>query len=616
MALLEKVNCISDLKKLSIEELVVLASEIRDYLINSVTVTGGHLASNLGAVELTIALHYVFDSPDDKIIWDVGHQSYVHKILTGRKDLIRSIRSKGGLSGFPNTNESEHDIFNTGHSSTSLSLGLGFARARDLEGQDNHVISVIGDGALTGGMAFEALNDLGSSKTKMIVILNDNNMSISPNVGGMSQHLSKVRLSRKYAAFKLRTLKLTRQLPLIGNKIAKVLERVRDNLKFALVGGKMFEQLGLKYIGAIDGHNIMLLVEFFEHVKRLNEPVLMHISTVKGKGMPEAERNPSKYHGVNPCGYNGSEYSFSKTLGCALTANAYNNPKIIAITAAMEDGTGLTPFREAHGDRFFDVAICEQHAVTMAAAFAKSGFKPYFAVYSSFLQRSYDQLLHDVCLNKLGVVLCIDRAGVVGADGITHQGIYDLSYLSTLPNITICVPKSTEELKAVLKWSETYNAPLAIRYPRDSVWEDGKVEPVREGKWEIISAVEGKSSQSNCVILAAGGRMLDIASKAMELIKGKISVTLVNARFVKPIDREFLDEAVTANALVVVMEDNIAHGGLMSAVGMYLNSKLKAVRYEHICMPDTVSELGSIDEVFEAVGITPQTVAARINKRL
>ncbi|HEY8423703.1 MAG TPA: 1-deoxy-D-xylulose-5-phosphate synthase, partial [Clostridia bacterium] len=585
--MLDKINAPEDLKHLSIAQLKQLSEEIRQYLIETISVTGGHLASNLGVVELTLALFYVFDPPKDKFIWDVGHQAYIHKILTGRKDKLNTIRSLNGISGFPNKDESEYDVFNTGHASTSISAGLGMARARDLKGEDYNIVSIIGDGALTGGMAFEALNDLGVSRTKMIIILNDNNMSISPNTGALNSYLSKIRVSKKYSSLKLKVKKIIDQLPIIGKPLLNVLEKIRDRVKFALVSGKIFEQFGLKYIGPIDGHNLDELIEFLSDVKSLNEPVLLHIVTQKGKGLPCAEQNPTVYHGLNSPGLNNG-HSFSKALGKTLSRLADNNKSIAAITAAMAEGTGLEIFKKNHKERFFDVAICEEHAVTMAAGLAASGLKPYVAIYSTFLQRSFDQILHDVCLMKLPVTFCIDRAGVVGADGVTHQGIYDLSYLSLMPDMTIISPKDIKEFEMTLEWSQEFFKPLAIRYPKDSVLKIDIHAPIEYGKWETI-----KSENSNIYIIAAGGRMIKLGLETAELLK-ELKINIINARFIKPIDREFLN-SLPEDCFIVTMEDNVLQGGLGQAVASYLLSKNKKFKIKNIAMPEKVAIIGSIE---------------------
>lgn len=607
MPILDRINGPQDIKSLDIYELKLLSEEIRKCLIDTITVTGGHLASNLGVVELTLALYYVFNPPYDKFIWDVGHQAYIHKILSGRKDRLNTIRSYQGLSGFPNRDESEYDIFNTGHASTSISAGLGIARGRDIKHENYNVISIIGDGAMTGGMAFEALNDLGASKTKMIIILNDNNMSISPNVGGLNKYLSRVRLSKKYASLKLKTLKIINQLPIVGKPLGRMLNRARDNLKFALINGKMFEQFGLKYIGPIDGHDLESIIEFLNHSKEIDEPVLLHIITQKGKGLPCAEKNPVEYHGLSSAHNLSNGHSFSKAFGKTLSRLASQNQSITAITAAMAEGTGLEIFQKNHPDRFFDVAICEEHAVTMAAGLAASGLKPYVAIYSTFLQRSFDQILHDVCLMKLPVTFCLDRAGIVGADGVTHQGIYDLSYLSIMPDMTITSPKDIKELEMILEWSVDFKAPLAIRYPKDSVINIDIHTPIEYGKWEYI-----QSSKSNIFVIATGGQMLKLSLEiAKELENKNINLNIINARFIKPLDYAFLDN-LSDESYIITMEDNILQGGLGASIANYLVEKNKKFKIKHYAMPKKVAILGTIEEVYKALGFTAEKISKEL----
>lgn len=611
MSILDTIKQPSDIKKLNTKELIHLAEELREYLIKTVSITGGHLASNLGVVELTLALYKVFDFEKDKLIWDVGHQSYVHKIITGRKEALKTIRTKNGISGFPNREESKYDVFNTGHSSTSISAALGFARARDIKGGDENIVAVIGDGAMTGGMAFEALNDWGVSKNKMIVILNDNNMSISNNIGGLSNHLSKIRISKRYAALKLKTLKIIKGIPLAGDRAVTLLNKMRDNLKFALINGKMFEQFGLKYIGPIDGHNIEEIIEFLSYVKDMDAPIVLHIITQKGKGLKGAEVNPTKYHGIEA--FNGKQccHSNSKAMSETLCEIARTNEKVIGITAAMAEGTKLDIFQKEFPNRFFDVAICEPHAVTFAAALAASGMKPYFAVYSTFLQRAFDQILHDVCLMNLGVVFCIDRAGIAGADGVTHQGIYDLSYLSLMPNMTIVAPKNIAELKEFMYWSNSFNTPLAIRYSKDSILEDLNLpcDSIELGKWEYI-----KNSNTNIYIIASGGRMLKLAILTADILaKDNISVNIINARFIKPLDYNLLDN-IQDSSIVLTLEDNVARGGLGEAIAAHFIKTSKDIRIKNIAMPELVKELGTIDEVFETLGFTPDMIAKTVKE--
>ncbi|MDF2591838.1 MAG: 1-deoxy-D-xylulose-5-phosphate synthase, partial [Clostridia bacterium] len=474
MNMLDKINSPEDIKQLKEKELNQLAGEIREYIISTVSETGGHLASNLGVVELSLALHRVFNSPEDKIIWDVGHQAYIHKLLTGRKEKLKTIRSLGGLSGFPKRSESEHDIFETGHSSTSISAALGIAKARDLSGEDYNVIAVIGDGSLTGGMAFEALNNAGDFPTRLIVILNDNNMSISSNIGGMANYLSKIRTVPAYFKLKARVGSVLKQVPILGNAMFNSAERLKNWFKYLLVPGIIFEELGFKYLGPIDGHDIHNLEYVLKRAKSYNGyPVFIHVITKKGKGYEKAEVEPSKYHGVNPFDIESGKSkksstgrSYSNVFGDWICEAAIKDKRVAAVTAAMPDGTGLTKFSKQHKERFFDVGIAEQHAVTFSAGLAVGGYKPYFAVYSTFLQRAYDQIVHDVCLQNLPVTFAIDRAGLVGPDGETHHGVFDIAYLRHMPNIMIMSPKDGKEMEQMLDLTLQMDSPCAIRYPR------------------------------------------------------------------------------------------------------------------------------------------------------
>lgn len=556
MSILEKVNSPADLKRLGISELETYAEEVRQYIIETVEKNGGHLASNLGAVDFTIALHYVFDCPKDKIIFDVGHQAYAHKIITGRRDVFSELRKQGGITGFPNRNESEYDAFTTGHSSTSLSVGLGMARARDLKGEDYHVVSVIGDGALTGGMAYEALNDIGASGARMIIILNDNAMSISKNVGAMSAYLGKLRLSKRYKFAKNTLKRGIDGLPIVGPTCMRLAERVKGWLKKQLISNKMFEQLGIKYYGVFDGHNIAETIGLLRKVKNENKPVLLHLTTNKGSGMYEAEKDPEKFHGVDATDVCRRAVKFSAVVGEELTALAEKDDKIVAVTAAMAAGTGLSAFEKRFPQRFFDVGIAEQHAVSMCAGLAAEGCKPYFAVYSSFLQRGFDQILHDVCISKLPVRFLIDRAGAVGADGVTHQGLFDLSYLSCLPNMTVLAPRNGEDLRRMLRWSVGFDAPLAIRYPKDFE-RDEPVAEVDFPHWEKIG--EGNEPVT---VLAVGARMTEIARHS--------GCTVYSARFVKPLDTDLLDGLGRERNPIVTMEENVLCGGFGESVRRYL----------------------------------------------
>lgn len=572
--IIDNYNDIEQLNKMSFEELDDFAIEIRKFLIEKVSKTGGHLASNLGIVELTLSLYKVFDFNNDKLIWDVGHQSYVHKILTGRKDDFDTLRKFGGMSGFPKRCESQFDFFETGHSSTSISAALGIARARDIYKQIYNVIAVIGDGALTGGMAMEALNDVGYNKTKMIIILNDNQMSIGKNVGGMSTYLSKMRIDPKYNKFKEDLSTTLNKIPNIGNSMNKSIGKVKNGIKQIFVPGMLFEDMGIKYLGPIDGHNIKELTDILSMAKKIKGPVIIHVITRKGKGYEYAEKNPGKFHGIGPFDKSTGEsllrgdYTYSNAFGEEIIELAKQNLNIVAITAAMRDGTGLRNFSQKFPERFFDVGIAEQHAVTLAAGMASQGLKPIFAVYSTFLQRAYDQILHDVCMQKLPVILAIDRAGIVGEDGETHQGVFDLSYLSSMPNMTIMTPKCIEELKYMFKWAVEQNYPIAIRYPRGG---DNDYKPVvmthfTKGKWEMIH-------KEGTLAIIASGKMVQVAEGVREKLRTiSIKCTIISACFVKPIDCEMLKELANEKFSIVTLEDNVLHGGMGSMIVEYLNS--------------------------------------------
>lgn len=584
--LLEKITSPEEVKKLSNVELEVLASEIREFLIDSVSKTGGHLASNLGVVELTLSLFKNFNFEKDRLIWDVGHQSYVHKILTGRKDKFNTLRKFNGLSGFPKRSESKYDAFDTGHSSTSISAALGMARARDIKGEKNDVIAVIGDGALTGGMALEALNDVGFNKTKLIVVLNDNQMSISKNVGGLSTHLNKLRTEPKYNKLKY-DINETLNHSKSGKKLANCISKFKDGIKQIIVPSMLFEDMGLKYIGPIDGHDIETMNQVFNNAKSIDGPVIIHVVTNKGKGYDFAEKNPNKYHGVSPFDLESGEaksnntMTYSKAFGNTMMEIAKEDDKLVAITAAMPDGTGLKDFSKKYPNRFFDVGIAEAHATTLAAGLASSSLKPVFAVYSTFLQRAFDQVIHDVCIQNMPVVFAIDRAGLVGEDGETHQGILDLSYLSQMPNMTIMAPKQIEEIDIMLRWALKQNCPIAIRYPRGGDL-CSNLKPLKEinlGKWEKV--IEGEK-----IAIIAVGKMLQNAILASEILKQKgINPTIINASFVKPLDDNMLESLVKDSYDIITIEDNMINGGFGSYVLMKLYSlgfrnKFKALGFE------------------------------------
>lgn len=559
MGFWEQINSPYDLKKLSVKELEIYAQELRRHIIDTSVTCGGHLASNLGAIELTIALHYVFDCPQDKLIFDVGHQCYAHKIITGRREFFDKnlLRKNGGITGFPSPQESEYDSFIAGHSSTSLSVLSGFIKARKLKNENYNVIAVIGDGAFTGGMVYEALNDIGASGEPAIVILNDNDMSISRNVGAVSKYLSSLRLNKRYLKLKSDLEKGLSAIPFFGEEIRNGVHVLKDGLKSVIIERKIFEQFGFKYYGPYDGHNIADLIEIFSAAKEKTSPLVIHLITQKGRGLSEAEHNPEKYHGISPENHK-KTYSFSATMGETLVSMANENKKIVAVTAAMASGTGLEAFANAHPERYFDVGIAEQNAVTMCAAMAKEGFKPYFAVYSTFLQRGFDQLLNDVAILDLPVTLLIDRAGVVGSDGVTHQGTFDLSYLTLIPNMTVVAPKDTEELKKIMLWSNDFYSPLAIRYPKDceNIYDESEI---AYGKWQKL-----KSGSDKIFVLAAGSRAVNCAMQTQK-------ATVMNCLFVKPLDVEFLKALDDRSVTVITLEDNVLHGGFGSSVKEKLN---------------------------------------------
>ena len=611
---LDKINSPEDLKKLNINEMEELADEIRQFLIKSISKTGGHLASNLGVVELTLALHKVFDSPKDKLIWDVGHQSYIHKIITGRKDDFKTLRQLNGLSGFPKENESEHDIFDTGHSSTSISVGLGIACARDIKREDFNVVSVIGDGSITGGMALEAINHLGYLNKKMIIILNDNEMSIDENVGGMSRYLSSIIRNAKANQVKDKIEKIL-SLTKAGNFIYKTADKVKDGIisKFTPQDCELFESLGVKYYGPIDGHNIKELIDILNKAKNKKGPVLLHVITEKGKGYEYAEHEPNKYHGVSKFNIeqgvkSSSEESISSHVGKKLTNMADEDESIVAITAAMPSGTGLNNFAISYPYRYYDVGIAEQHATTFAAGLAKEGMKPYFAVYSSFLQRGFDQVIHDVSITKKNVTFLIDRAGLVGNDGETHHGVFDLSYLNMVPNITVMAPKDTKELDLMMDLSREIDGPVAIRYPRGNSYyiERGSYNKINIGTYEVLE-------EGNDILVLAIGNMVKKALSARDiLIKDNINPTIVNARFLKPMDEELLHDLLKNHSKVVTIEDNVISGGFGSRINKFIIDNNYNVKIENIGIPDKFVEHGNVDELFETIGMSDEQIANRI----
>lgn len=613
--ILERIQKENDIKTLTPKELDILRDEIREFLVESISKTGGHLASNLGVVELTMALHLAFDLPKDKIIWDVGHQSYTHKLLTGRKDGFATLRQLGGMSGFPKTIESESDCFNTGHSSTSISAGLGMAHARELTGEDYYVVSVIGDGALTGGMAFEALNNASQLKSNFIIVLNDNNMSISENVGGLNRYLSNFRTADVYSDLKENVKHSLSQIPGVGKKMVQKIHNAKSGLKQLFVPGMFFEEMGLIYLGPVDGSNIAAMRKIFNEAKRVDGPVLVHVLTKKGAGYLPAERHPARFHGTEPFeietgipSNKRKKANYTDVFSTVMLKLAERNPKVVAITAAMTDGTGLKRFHLNYPERFFDVGIAEEHAVTFAAGMAKMGLIPVFAVYSSFLQRAYDQIMHDVCLQNLPVVFAIDRAGLVGSDGETHQGIFDLSFLSTIPNMTILAPKNKWELSDMMKFAVAFGAPIAVRYPRGLAYDGLKEfrEPVVLGKSEMLY------EESEVALFALGG-MVAIAEEVRNRLKERgHSCTLVNARFAKPFDEEMIRRLAGTHKLLVTMEENVKSGGMGEHIESFLFSQKLDVSILTVSVPDQFVEHGNVNALREMLGIDAASVAARI----
>ncbi len=617
-AIFPGVNSPEDIKKLNIRQLERLAWEIRQFMIKGVSRTGGHLASNLGVVELTLALHKVFTTPRDRIIWDVGHQTYVHKIITGRKERFNSLRKLGGLSGFPKVQESPHDCFNTGHSSTAISAALGIAKGRDLKNEDYHVVAVVGDGALTGGMAFEALNDAGRSTSNFIVILNDNEMSISRNVGGLSRYLSKIRTEPIYFKVKEDIDLILKKIPAIGMSAARALNRAKGSIKYMIMPGIIFEELGFKYLGPINGHNIAELIEVFSRAKTVKGPVFIHVVTQKGKGYSHAERQPQKFHGISPFDVETGEItvnnggSYSDCFGQEMVKLAEADPRVVAITAAMPDGTGLLPFSRKFPNRFFDVGIAEQHAVTFAAGLARTGFIPVVAIYSSFLQRAYDQIIHDVAIQNFHVVFAIDRAGVVGEDGETHQGLYDIAYLNHVPNMTIMAPVDYSEFRAMLKFALfNMKGPVAIRYPKgrgpEKLVDTPPIQP-----WRGCLVFEGRD-----VTLVAAGSELATALKVREYLSNEgISAEIINPRFIKPLDLKLISSSVKKTGKVAVLEDGTVSGGLGSSILQSLKLEGNQVKARLFAFPDEFIPHGTRDELFKLYGLDPESIAGDIMRML
>lgn len=618
--LLDSINNANDIKKIKDQDYDKLAEEIRDFLIQNVSKTGGHLASNLGVVELTMALHLNLGFPQDKLVWDVGHQAYTHKLLTGRKKLFSTLRQMDGLSGFPKIEESTCDSFDTGHSSTAISAALGLAKARDLKGDNNKVVAVIGDGALTGGLAFEALNNAGRLKSNMIIVLNDNNMSISENVGGLANYLGKLRTSSKYTGFKENMENTLNQMPGVGKALVEKLKRSKDAIKYFMLPSMFFEDMGLTYIGPIDGHDIDQLLEALEVAGRAKKAVVVHIITQKGKGYRPAEKYPSRYHGVDPFDIASGRpigidktLSYTKIFSDALVNLAFADDKVVAITAAMPNGTGLSNFKRQFPDRFFDVGIAEEHAVTFAAGLARGGFKPVVAIYSTFLQRAYDQILHDVCINNLPVTFAIDRAGISGRDGKTHQGTFDLSFLSHIPNLTVLAPKNSLELEDMMAYAVACNGPIAIRYPKGEAYL-GLNEyraPIEYGKAELI--YEGEE-----VAIFAVGSMVKTGQEVAEALQreGK-RVTLVNVRFISPFDKEMIKQLAQKHRLIVTLEENVKNGGYGQKVSDYLfEEKLNHIKFLNIALPEVFIEQGSVSELWKKFGLDTESILNRIRDEL
>ena len=613
--ILEQIKGPEDLKKLTSEELSQLAEEIRAFLIEKISHTGGHLASNLGVVELTIALFRTFDLPEDKIIWDVGHQSYTHKILSGRRMEFDELRQYGGLSGFPKRKESPYDSFDTGHSSTSISAGLGIAQGRDILGEDYKVVSVIGDGALTGGMAYEALNNAARMKKNFIIILNDNKMSISENVGGMSRYLGGLRTGAGYNDLKKNVADTLERIPVVGGRMIDKIKRTKNSIKQLFIPGMLFENMGITYLGPVDGHNIPALCKVLKEAQKLDHAVLVHVLTKKGKGYEPAEKNPAHFHGVSPFDIKTGKplaekkyptYTdvFSKKL-CQL---GETHPELVAVTAAMPDGTGVAAFGKKFPDRFFDVGIAEAHAVTSAAGMAAAGLRPVVAVYSSFLQRGYDQILHDVCIQNLPVLFAVDRAGLVGSDGETHQGIFDYSYLTSIPNMSVAAPKNLWELRAMLDFAMDYKAPFAIRYPRGTAYRGLKefMQPSAYGKGEIIYEEEN-------IALLAVGSMVSTGEHVREKLKEEgVSCTLANARFVKPFDKELVDRLAKNHRLIVTMEENVLQGGFGLPVTAYIHEHYPQVKVMNIALPDAYVEHGNVSVLRKGLGIDSDSIIQRL----
>ena len=617
--MLEKINKPNDIHKIELADFPELAAEIRQFLIRSVSHTGGHLASNLGVVELTLALHNVLDLPQDKIIWDVGHQAYTHKILTGRKEGFVNLRKEGGMSGFPKRKESDCDSFDAGHSSNSISAGLGYVRARDLQGQNYRVVSVIGDGSLTGGMAYEAMNNAAELKTNFIIVLNDNNMSISKNVGGISSYLSALRTAEAYTGMKMNTTKALKKIPKVGPAIVDTMRKTKSSIKQLIIPGMFFENMGITYLGPVDGHNMRQMMRLFNEAKRVEGPVLVHVLTEKGRGYTPACVHPDRFHGTGPfdikTGKPLSEKkipTYTDVFSDTMAALGKEQKKLVGITAAMPDGTGLKKFGKLFPERLFDVGIAEEHAVSFAAGLALGGITPVVAIYSSFLQRAVDQILHDVCMQNLHVVFAIDRAGLVGADGETHQGCFDLSYLTMMPNMTVMAPKNQWELEKMLEFAVCAAGPCAIRYPRGNAYQGLKEfnGPIQYGKSEVISR------GSKTAILSVGS-MTAVCEQVFHEMKARgDNPTFVNARFVKPLDTALLDELAKDHSLFVTVEENVKNGGFGEHVASYMEACHPQTRVLSLAIWNHFVEHGEVDSLRARVGLSPVEILSAIDNEL
>jgi len=613
--ILERIQKANDIKKLKWEEQDVLAAEIRQFLVENLSKTGGHLASNLGVVELTMAMHLAFSLPKDKIIWDVGHQSYTHKILTGRKEQFDNLRQYGGMSGFPKRKESNCDAFDTGHSSTSLAAGLGYVEAREILGKDYKVVSVIGDGSLTGGMAYEALNNAAHLKSNYIIVLNDNNMSISENVGGMSKYLDGLRTAHIYNDLKKGVTNTLNKIPGAGERIVKGIRKTKNSIKQLFVPGMLFEDMGITYLGPVDGHDIKKLYRTFKEAQKMDNAVLVHVLTKKGKGYAPAEKMPAKFHGVSPFDVETGNVleqkkaeTYTDVFADIMCDLGEKEPKLVAITAAMKDGTGLSKFQEKYPDRFFDVGIAEQHAVTFAAGLAAAGMKPVFAVYSSFLQRGYDQIIHDVCTQNLPVVFAIDRAGIVGNDGETHQGVFDIAYLNHIPNMTILAPKNRQEFAVMMDFAVEHNGPVAIRYPRGAVYDGLQEfqEPIVCGKSEVVA-------KEREIAIFGFGHMMETAEQVWKALKEKgYACSLINSRFVKPMDTDVLDEMAESHKLFVTIEEATVSGGYGANVMKYVSEQNMAVKVLNLGVPDIFVEHGNISQLRKLIGLDSESIIEKI----